>query len=248
MAGKTIIAWTDRTFNIAWGCVKVSPGCKNCYAETLSSRYGHDVWGPNSPRRTFGSKHWAEPLAWNAQAQVEGRRHRVFCSSMCDVFEDHPTITEQRARLWPLIKGTPNLDWQLLTKRPERILGNLPDDWGTGWENVWLGTSIENNDYVQRADILRTIPATIRFISYEPALGPIDKLNLEDIHWLICGGESGPGFRPMDLSWARAARAKCAIAGTAFFFKQSSAIRTEMGVELDGEIVRNYPNAALVRS
>lgn len=130
MADKTIIAWTHRTFNLAWGCTKVSPGCKNCYADTLSGRYGHSVWGPKNPRRTFGPKHWAEPLKWNAEAQAAGTRLRVFSSSMCDYMEDHPTITQERAKLWPLIRATPHLDWQLLTKRSDRIAANLPADWG----------------------------------------------------------------------------------------------------------------------
>lgn len=241
MAVKTIIAWTHHTFNVAWGCVKVSEGCKNCYADTLSRRYGQDVWGPNKPRRTFGDKHWGEPLKWDADAAQAGERRRVFCSSMCDVFEDHPTIDAERAKLWWLVRRTPNLDWQLLTKRPQRIAANLPRNWGDGWPNVWLGTSIENNAHVGRADHLRGIPATVRFVSYEPALGPLDQLDLTGLDWLIMGGESGPGYRPMEVQWARDIRARCAAAGVAFFFKQSAAPRTEMGVELDGAIIRAYP-------
>lgn len=241
MAEKTLIAWTHHTWNLAWGCTKISPGCKNCYADTLSGRYGFDVWGPQAPRRTFGAKHWAEPFKWNRQAKAAGERHRVFCSSMCDNFEDHPTITAERAKLWPLIRQTPWLDWQLLTKRAERIKDNLPSDWDQGYPNVWLGVSIENNDYVSRADHLHTIPAVVRFVSYEPALGPLDKLNLEGIDWLIYGGESGPGHRPENKQWARDIMARCEVAGTAFFHKQSAGPRTEMGIELDGQIVRNYP-------
>lgn len=241
MAEKTIIAWTNHTFNIAWGCVKVSPGCKNCYADGLSRRYGHDVWGPNKDRRTFGAKHWREPFQWDADAGRAGERRRVFCSSMCDVFEDHPTIDRERERLWYVIESTPNLDWQLLTKRPERIGPNLPRDWGDGWPNVWLGTSIENNDYVGRADHLRAVPATVRYISYEPAIGPVPDLDLTGIDWLIYGGESGPKYRPEDKQWARDVRANCEASGTAFFHKQSAAYRTEIGIELDGQIVRDYP-------
>lgn len=243
MGEQTIIAWTDHTFNIAWGCTKISPGCKNCYADTFATkRIGLNLWGPRNARRTFGPKHWAEPLKWDRQAQAEQRRHRVFCSSMCDIFEDHPTIDREREKLWGLIRETPNLHWQLLTKRPERILDNLPPDWGPmGYHNVWIGTSIENNEYVWRADHLRLVPASVRFISYEPALGPLDQIDLRGIDWLIYGGESGPGFRPHDIQWARDIRRKCEGAGTAFFFKQSSAIRTEMGTTLDGETVRGYP-------
>jgi len=242
MAAKTIIAWTDRTFNIAWGCTKISPGCKNCYADTLSHRYGQSVWGPGQPRRTFGAKHWNEPVKWNREAEQLGRRLRVFCSSMCDNFEDHPTITAERQKLWSLIRATPNLDWQLLTKRAERMARNLPTDWGSsGYPNVWLGVSIENNDYVNRADVLRTLPAVVRFVSYEPALGPLEQLNLDGLDWIIYGGESGPGYRPENKQWARDIRERCDQQGVAFFHKQSSGFRTEMGIDLDGAIVRHYP-------
>lgn len=241
MSEKTIIAWTDATFNMAWGCTKVSPGCVNCYADTLSHRYGFDVWGKDKPRRTFGIKHWAEPMKWNAQAAKEKKRRRVFCSSMCDNLEDHPTIIAELAKLWPLIRATQWLDWQLLTKRPERYPQSLPVDWGTGYPNVWIGTTIESNDYVHRADLIRAVPAVCRFISYEPALGPLTDLNLDGINWIIYGGESGDGFRPHDLAWPREMRDRCKAEGVAFFYKQSPAYRTEQGVYLDGKLERAYP-------
>ena len=131
-------------------------------------------------------------MTWNREAEANGIRQRVFCSSMCDVFEDHPTIDAEREKLWPLIRATPSLDWQLLTKRADRMADRLPADWGGGYPNVWIGVSIENNDYVDRADRIRDIPAVVRFISYEPALGPLDQLNLSGIDWVIYGGESGP--------------------------------------------------------
>lgn len=245
MAVTTAISWTDHTFNIAWGCVKVSPGCKNCYADLLSRRYGNDVWGPNKPRRVFGDKHWKEPVKWNRVAETEGTRKRVFCSSMCDVFEDHRTIDAEREKLWPLIRMTPWLDWQLLTKRAERIAANLPADWGQGYRNVWLGVSIENNDYVERADYLRRIPATVRFISYEPALGPLDALDLTGIDWLIYGGESGPRFRKHELNWPRQMRNKCREQGVAFFYKQSSSLHPGRETSLDGETIQMYPRRRL---
>ena len=147
----------------------------------------------------------------------------------------------ERAKLFDAIRLTPALDWQLLTKRPENFARFLPADWGQGWPNVWLGVSIETMDYAGRADILRGIPAAVRFLSYEPALGPLDGLDLTGIDWVIYGGESGPGFRGHDLAWPRAMRAKCEAAGIAFFYKQSPAHRTEMGTTLDGETVRKYP-------
>jgi len=208
----------------------VSPGCTHCYAEDLSTRYGHGVWGPNKPRRTFGAKHWAEPVAWERAAQRAKRRgkgcperRRVFCSSMCDIFEDHPTIAEELLKLWPLIRATPWLDWQLLTKRAERIVECLPADWGGGYPNVWLGVSIEDGEYEWRVQLLRRVPARMRFVSYEPALGPIAGIDLTGIDWLIYGGESGVEFRPDEEQWARDIREQCAREGVAFFFKQRAA-------------------------
>jgi protein gp37 len=225
---KTTIEWTDYSFNIAWGCIKVSPGCANCYAETLANRYGYKVWGPakTTARRVFGDKHWGEPLKWNKAAEKAGERRRVFCSSMADVFEDHPTIDAEREKLWPLIRATPWLDWQLLTKRPERIAANLPADWGTGYDNVWLGASIETQDYIERIVILGDIPARVRFVSAEPLLGPVslrsfwELLEESEVWWLIVGGESGAGCRPMDLDWVRTLRHECIEFGVAFFLKQ----------------------------
>jgi len=252
VADKTIIAWTDKTFNIAWGCLKISPGCAHCYAETLSTRFGESVWGPTNHRRIFGAQHWAAPLKWNRDAEQARRRARVFSSSMCDNFEDHPDITSERAKLWPLIRQTPWLDWQLLTKRAERIADNLPADWGDGYPNVWMGVSVENQEYAdERIPLLLKLPAAVRFISYEPALGPVNLSAFltepTRLDWVICGGESGPGYRPMDVQWARDVRNQCHAAGVAFFFKQSAAPRTEMGIQLDGEIVREYPTRLITR-
>lgn len=241
MAEKTGISWTDHTFNVAWGCEKISPGCKNCYADTLSHRFGEDVWGANKPRKTFGAKHWKEPLKWNKKAAEAGILAKVFSSSMCDNFEDHPTITAEREKLWDLIRKTPNLIWQLLTKRADRIKDNLPPDWGDGWPNVWLGVSIENNDYVWRAEYLRDIPVVCRFISYEPALGPLHELDLTDIQWLIYGGESGDGYRPDDPSWAREVKEMCEKSGTTFFYKQTSGSRSGSNPYLDGVEYKNFP-------
>lgn len=241
MSQKTLIAWTDHTFNIAWGCQKVSPGCAHCYADSLSRRYGWDVWGPGKNRRTFGEKHWREPLKWNARAESDCRQRRVFSSSMCDYLEDHPAIAREREKLWRLIRATPWLTWQLLTKRADRIADNLPDDWGSGYRNVWLGVSIESLDWAWRADCLRAIPASVRFISYEPALGPLDDIDLSGIEWVIFGGESGPHYREADLQWSRNMRDKCASLAIPYFHKQSSHLFTERGTTLDGEIVRQYP-------
>src|SRR5688572_21886599 len=117
MGESTTITWTHHSWNPWWGCVKVSEGCKNCYAESFSKRACHDIWGPGSQRRFFGDKHWAEPIKWDRAAEKAGERRRVFCASMADVFEDRPDLVEPRRRLFELIRATPNLDWLLLTKR-----------------------------------------------------------------------------------------------------------------------------------
>lgn len=248
MADKTLIAWTDHTFNIAWGCTKISPGCAHCYADTLASRYGFTAWGPKGTRRTFGVKHWAEPMKWQKLAAKcepgvlgDGEPRLVFSSSMCDWCEDHPVIAEERQKLWPLIKSTPCLHWQLLTKRADRIVDCLPEDWGDGYPNVWLGTSIENTDYAWRADWLREIPAVVRFVSYEPALGPLHTLSLTGLDWVIFGGESGANYREADLQWSRDMRDHCLEHDVAYFHKQSSHFFTERGTTLDGETVRKFP-------
>jgi protein gp37 len=180
----------------------------------------------------LSADYWATPLRWNREAEYAGVRRRVFCSSMCDVFDPHPTVAEQRERLWPLIRATPDLDWLILTKRPENAAGvpysdyfpsMLPDNWGPqGYPNVWLGVSIENNDYVFRANLLREIPAVVRFVNYGPALGPLDQLDLTGIDWVIYEGESGPGFRDHDLAWPRDMRRRCAEAGKAFLALRGS--------------------------
>lgn len=243
MATESIIAWTDSTFNPWMGCVKVSDGCTNCYAETLTAnRMGLKLWGKRAKRQRTSVQNWNKPRRWNRDAVAAGESSRVFCASLCDVFEDHPQADEWRPDLWRLIRETPDLDWQLLTKRPERIAANLPEDWGNGWDNVWLGTTIEDERVAWRADHLRAIPAAVRFISYEPAIGPLaHALNLTDLHWIIYGGESGPGYRREDKQWARDMHTACADAGVAFFHKQSAGHRTELGIELDGRIVREYP-------
>lgn len=232
------------------GCHKVSAGCKHCYAETLTKkRMKIDVWGLHGGRQRTGKPVWARPRRWDRDAAEAGEVRRVFCASLADVFEDEPGPNEWRPDVFDVIRSTPHLDYQLLTKRPENLSRMLPDDWGEhGWSNVWLGTSIEDNEVVERAEILTAVPAAIHFVSYEPAIGPVDKLNLEGLEWLIAGGESGPGYRPMDLDWVLDIRSRCDDEGVAFFFKQSAAFRTEMGIDALGEIVREYPrDRSLVR-
>ena len=241
MAIDSKIEWTTHTFNPWWGCTKVSDGCKFCYAEAIARRYGNDVWGVNKPRRTFGEKHWAEPLKWNASAQSSGKRAQVFCASMADVF-DPAGPKDERAKLWELIRSTPNLDWQLLTKRPEKIERFLPTDWNDGYKNVWLGTSVEDERVIGRVSTLSAIPARVRFLSCEPLIGPLENLPLADIHWVIVGGESGPRSRPMLTSWVQSIRQQCRAAGVPFFFKQWGGVRKhETGRELNGRTYDALP-------
>lgn len=232
MGADSKIEWTDHTFNPWWGCQKVSPGCEHCYADTLAARFGHDIWGPPhaTDRRTFGDKHWNDPVKWNRAAEVAKVSARVFCGSMCDVFEDAPQVAAERDRLLALIEVTPWLDWLLLTKRPQNVAG-MTHRWDSGWPgNVWLGTSVEDQE---RADeripaLLDVAGPAVRFLSCEPLLGPVDLTWWLDrtgaafppLDWVIVGGESGPGARPMHPDWVRSLREQCLAGGAAFFFKQ----------------------------
>jgi protein gp37 len=239
---RTAISWTDHTANFWIGCQKISPGCAHCYAATLAAgRMGLRVWGPaqTTPRRP-GKGVYADLRKWNRESQPSDRR-KVFVGSMMDWAEDHPDAEALRPRIWEAIREHDRLIFQPLTKRADRIAGLLPPFWDEIRERVWLGVSIEDNDYTWRADFLRPLDAAVRFVSYEPALGPLDRLDLTGLDWVIYGGESGPGFRPEDKQWARDMRDRCVAAGVAFWHKQSAAYRPETGIELDGEIVREFP-------
>ncbi len=239
------IEWTHHTFNPWWGCVKVSPGCAHCYAETFAKRTGNAVWGEDAPRRFFGEKHWNEPRKWNAAAQTEGARKRVFCASMADVFEDRDDLRDARRQLLHLIDETPWLAWLLLTKRPQNI-GRLMNEAMNGnfdfertfrdhMPNVWLGTTAEDQErYDERMPWLMEIEASVRFISAEPLLGPIVMNGGPRPDWIIVGGESGGKARPMERAWVEALRDQC-DERTAFFFKQWGGVHKKAtGRELDG--------------
>lgn len=190
MGEDSKIEWTNHTFNSWWGCTKVSPACDHCYAEAWAKRTGFpDLWGVNAGRRTFAVKHWMQPERWNAAAAKEGVRHRVFCNSMSDVFDNHPGIVAEREKLWDVIRDTPHLDWLMLTKRIGNVKHMLPADWGDGYANVWLGISVVNQDEADR-DIpkLLATPARVRFLSCEPLLGPIDLFAFHAGQCTICAG------------------------------------------------------------
>jgi protein gp37 len=238
--GVTKIEWCDFTFNPWVGCTKVSPGCDNCYAEGWAKRSGQVQWG-NHPRRLTSSANWLNPIRWNKRAREDGVRRRVFCASLADVF-DNQVPKEWRERLFALIDATPDLDWLLLTKRPENIAKLLPappiDGWP--WPNVWFGTTAEDQEHFDRRwPILKEVPAWVRFISYEPAIGPL-KLKPEDVKgldWVICGGESGPKHRAMPLWWAELIAFDCRTYGIAFFMKQMAG-KAPIPPEL---LVREFP-------
>lgn len=225
---KTSIEWSDYTFNPIWGCQRVSPGCVNCYAEAWDKRVGGKHWGPGSARRQFGEKHWAQPLAWNAKAKRDGRIYRVFCASMGDWLEDHEDWIEPRLRLEALVAATPNLIWLFLTKRPENW-PLMPKAWVEKWpSNAMFGFTGENAEQfvlrVGRRDYARLkIGGQLRtFLSAEPLLGNLDAFYAWNatFDWVICGGESGHGARPMHPDWARGLRDQCNAAGVPFLFKQ----------------------------
>lgn len=241
MGRNSKIEWTHHTFNPWWGCVKVSEGCKNCYAEGFAKRTGNAVWGVDAPRRFFGDKHWNEPVKWNAEAEAAGEQRRVFCASMADVFEDRTDLIGPRIRLFRLIEDTPSLTWLLLTKRPENITRLSPSALPP---NVWLGTSAENQEWWdKRVPILMRILAARHFVSAEPLVGPIhDMLDDSLPDWIIVGGESGPRSRPIEKEWVT--RIRDQIAGrAAFFFKQwGGRDKKAAGRELDGRTWDEIPS------
>lgn len=224
MADRSAIEWTEATWNPVAGCSKVSPGCAHCYAETISLRFGHSSrpWTPRNAAENvqLHPERLDQPLKWR-------RPRLVFVNSMSDLF--HELVPESFiAEVFQRMAAAPQHTFQILTKRPERmreIVGRLyrsASNFGdVPLRNVWLGTSIENARFVDRADAVRDTPATVRFISAEPLLGPLaDSLDLTDIDWLIVGGESGARHRPMRVEWARDLRDQCNDEEVAFFFKQ----------------------------
>lgn len=253
---ETRIAWADFTFNPVLGCVKVSDACTRCYAAEWAKRYARDVtWGEPGQQATYrrtAEANWRNPIKWNARVAKDApllgiERPRVFCASLADVF-DNGWDQKWRADLWDLIRETPNLDWLLLTKRPQNMPAMLPLDWGTDrFHNVWLGTTVENQEEAdRRIPHLLAVPARVHFLSCEPLLGPVnitkylhDSVCLFPTHgecncsepredhvgWVIIGGESGHGFRTMSMEWVASLRVQCRDAGVPVFFKQDSSTK-----------------------
>jgi protein gp37 len=233
------IEWTDATWNPVRGCTKISPGCKNCYAERFSERFrgveGHPFEQGFDLRLV--PSFLELPLRWRTP-------RRIFVNSMSDLFhEDVPY--DFIARVFDVIRRTPRHQFQILTKRAERMAAltstlQVPT-------NTWLGVSVESAEYTSRIDALRSTDATIRFLSVEPLLGPIPHLPLDGIHWVIAGGESGPHARPMEPDWVRSIRDQCVGAGVPFFFKQWGGTRKRLtGRTLDGRTWDELPAAGVV--
>lgn len=237
MSESTAISWCDSTFNPWIGCTKVSPACDHCYAERLMDHRLHRVqWGTGQRRKRTSVANWRQPLLWDREHEVftlaHGRRRRVFCASLADVFDNEVDPT-WRDDLFALINATPHLDWLLLTKRIGNAAGMLAVTPGWLPPNVWLGATICNQAEADR-DIpkLLAVPARVRFLSIEPMLGPINlgvyghRMGAPDsairgvIDWVIVGGESGPQARPMHPDWVRSLRDQCAASGAPFHFKQ----------------------------
>lgn len=227
MAENSKIEWTDHTFNPWIGCQHVSPGCDHCYAETMmDKRYGRVEWGPKGERKRTSDANWRLPIRWNEQAREfkrqHGRRPRVFCASLADVF-DNKVPPKWRKDLFALIRKCRRLDWLLLTKRPQNTAKMLPLDWHSdGYPNVWLGITAEDQKHFdERWAKLSMMRAVVKFVSYEPALGPLRFPNVRPLpDWVISGGESGSGARPLKLQWVRDVFADCRRHGIARFHKQ----------------------------
>ncbi len=223
--GDTNIQWTSYTWNPITGCHKISPGCKNCYAERLARTRLKRYYPEGFDKVSLHPERLEQPLKLRKPRQI-------FVNSMSDLF-DHSVPDSFILQVMSVIKKTPQHIYQVLTKRPERMQdfmsrlwfdSGVPLLWGdetpyNGMDNLWLGVSVENQDFVHRVDYLRRTPAKVRFLSCEPLLGEL-KLDLKDIHWVIVGGESGFNHRPMKAEWAQSIRDQCIEAGVPFFFKQ----------------------------
>jgi protein gp37 len=254
------ISWTKNTFNPWMGCTKVSAACDNCYAERdMDHRFGRVKWGAGQPRVRTSEANWRKPLSWDRDAEKHGTKYKVFCASLADVFDGEQVsdLNAWRSDLWALIEATPNLYWLLLTKRPQNIMRMVPPTWRDKFpDHVWVGASTENQAMFDlRVPVLLQVPAKVRFLSCEPLLGPLvmdngfydepyqgrdelgmtrDLLGADGINWVIAGGESGPGWRPMEMDWVRGIRDQCVAADVPFFLKQTSGAHPEKEPVLDG--------------
>lgn len=241
MSETSSIEWTDSTWNPVTGCTKISPGCKHCYAETFAERWrgirGHHF------EQGFDLRLWSErlkvPLGWK-------KPRTIFVNSMSDLFHEKIPIPFVK-KVFSVMQEAYWHTFQILTKRADR-LANIANklNWS---KNIWMGVSVENEQYLWRIDKLRTVPAEVRFISFEPLLGSVSKADLTDIHWAIVGGESGPGARHIDSKWVREIRSLCSKKKTAFFFKQWGGVqKSKTGRMLDGRTWDQMPKQFIIEA
>jgi protein gp37 len=255
------ISWTHNTWNPWMGCDKIAPECSHCYIDRMIQKMKNPITG--EPRQPWGEifrtseGNWKNPLRWEKKAAKRGKSIRVFTCSESDFF--HQGADDWRPEAWEIIKNTPHLLYQILTKRSGRIASHLPPDWGDGYENVWLGVTAGSSESMVQIDKLREVVARTRFVSAEPLLEDVSKtINLKGIDWLIAGGESGSGpeyvwiagthfskepegRRMMNLEWAKNLQTACKVADTAFYFKQITASRSGQGDSALGNVYHAYP-------
>jgi len=236
MALNSAIEWTESTWNPVTGCTKVSLGCRYCYAERLAKRLramGNANYA-NGFRVTLHEHMLEVPLKWRTPRMV-------FVNSMSDLFHEKVPVSFLK-RVFDVMHRASHHVFQVLTKRSERLTRLAPElDWP---ENVWMGVTVEHADYLDRVECLRSTPARIKFLSLEPLLGPMPHVDLAGIDWVIVGGESGPGARPMRAEWATEIRDRCASAGVPFFFKQwGGRNKKKAGRVLDGRTWDEMPEA-----
>lgn len=225
----TGIEWTDKTWNPTTGCNKVSPGCQHCYAEAITKRFPNHF--KNGFDLTLHEERLKEPIKWRTPS-------RVFVNSMSDLFHEEVPLDFIK-KVFEVMKATPWHIYQILTKRHERLLELSQHLEFT--ENIWLGVSVENQNYAHRVDFLRQVPSHVRFLSCEPLLGSLS-LDLSDIHWVIVGGESGQKHRPMKIEWVEDIHVQCKRAEVAFFFKQIGGRTSKAGGRLlNGEVYDEMP-------
>lgn len=245
MANNSSIEWTEATWNPVSGCTVISPGCTNCYAMRMAARLeamGQEKY--TGLTRKTGGRH-----KWNGQVKLDHNSldipkkwktgRLIFVNSMSDLFQDRVPLSFVK-EVFKTIEDTPRHTYQILTKRADLLAAASGE---LNWpENLWMGVSVENVDYVHRIDMLRGTRARTKFLSLEPLLGPLDDLNLNGVDWVIAGGESGPGARPLEIGWVRNIRDQCLKQGVAFHFKQWGGVnKKKAGRLLDGRTWDEFP-------
>lgn len=198
MSEKTGITWCDSTFNGWWGCTEVTKGCDKCYARVQAAMYKHMTWGKDAPRIRTSESNWKEPIKWDRKAREEARMHKVFAFSMADIW-DQEVPNEWRQEFFNLTYRTTNTWWLMLTKRPQHA-----KEGGYNSNHTWIGTSLTGNSDIGMASVICKAPGIVHWVSYEPALEPLDMGKMpSEITWYVVGGESGPDARPFNIEWAR---------------------------------------------